>query len=371
MRFLFVATVQSHICQFHLPTIKMLKEQGHEVHIAAHDNLNVKPGLKLENADAVFSVSFSRNPLSFKNIRAYKELKAIIKKNKYDVVHCNTPMGGVLARLAVDLRITKVIYMAHGFHFYKGAPLKNWLIYFPIEWLMAFKTDTIACINKEDYEFAKKHLKIKRIKFVHGVGVNTEKFGHSDKTREEKRAEIEIPQDAFVVFSIGELNKNKNHETIIKAIAQIQDDNIHYCIAGNGDLKEYLEELSRQLGIEKRVHFLGYRRDINELLASSDIFAFPSYREGLPVSLVEAISAGLPVVCSKIRGNVDLVEDEKNGYLCLPSDVDMFAEKIKKLKYDEKQRAVLAKNYFQKICMYSEKNVLEELKKMYEELLEK
>lgn len=371
MKFLFVATVQSHICQFHLPTIKMLKDQGHEVHIAAGNNLDVKPGLKIEYADRVFNVPFNRSPFSAKNIKAYKELKEIIKKNKYDIVHCNTPMGGVLARLAVDLKTTKIVYMAHGFHFYKGAPLINWLVYLPIEWLMAFRTDTIVCINKEDYAFAKKHLKSKKVEFVHGVGVNTEKFSHSDKTKEEKRAEIKIPKDAFVVFSVGELNKNKNHETIIKAIAQIQDEDIHYCIAGNGDLKEHLTELAQQLGIGERVHFLGYRRDINELLACSDIFAFPSYREGLPVSLVEAISSGIPVVCSKIRGNIDLVADDENGYLCMPSDANMFAEKIKLLKDNEKKRGFLAENNMKRIFMYSEKNVIAELKSIYEELLEK
>ncbi len=178
-KFLFVATVQSHICQFHKAIIKSLREQGHKVDVVARDNLAEKNGLKLDFADEVFDLPFSRSPFTPSNVRAYRRLKEIIIAESYDVVHCNTPVGGVLARLcARKLRKqgVKVVYTAHGFHFYKGAPIKNWLIYYPIEKLCARWTDVLITINREDYKLAKKKLPAKKVCYVPGVGFNRKRF---------------------------------------------------------------------------------------------------------------------------------------------------------------------------------------------------
>ena len=171
---LLVATVQSHICQFHLPLIDLLHEKGYEGHVAAKNNLKEKRGLKLERADKVFEVPFERSPFKKQNITAYKMLKKIINENHYNIIHCNTPMGGVLSRLAGKKERkqgTKIIYTAHGFHFFKGAPLKNWMIYYPIEKYLSKYTDCIITMNQEDYKIASKKFKKTNVEYTHGVGV--------------------------------------------------------------------------------------------------------------------------------------------------------------------------------------------------------
>ena len=244
----------------------------------------------------------------------------------------------MLVRLAsrkVRKNGTKVIYTAHGFHFYKGAPLKNWVLYYPIERLLARYTDVLTTINIEDYERAKKSFKAKKIKYIPGVGIDTNRFQQIDVNKLVKRQEIGVPEDSFVVLSVGELNKNKNHETVIKAIARLNNPNVYYVICGQGVLEDYLKKLIKELGLERQIKLLGFRKDIGEICKVADLFVFPSFREGLSVALMEAMASGLPIVCSEIRGNVDLVKDQKGGYLVKPEDVNGFRMNIDKLVKDE------------------------------------
>jgi len=333
-RVLLTATVQSHIVQFHRPLVDMLHAKGCEVHVAAKDNLAEKNGLLLDFADRVYNVPFSRSPMSLDNIRAYRELKEIICSNEYDVIHCNTPVGGVLTRMIAHKereRGTKVIYTAHGFHFYTGAPLKNWLLYYPVEWLCAHWTDVLITINKEDYERAKKHMHAKRVEYVPGVGIDTKRFMNATVDRAAKRREIGVPEDATLLMSVGELNENKNHSVVIQALAKLNDKSVHYAIAGNGPLKASLEVLAESLGVGEQLHLLGYRRDVPELLKASDVFAFPSQREGLPVSVMEAMAAGLPIIASDNRGTRDILMDNVNALICRCDDVDGFVAAINRL----------------------------------------
>ena len=176
---LLVATVQSHIAQFHKPLIDMLHEMGYEVHIAAKNNLLQKNGLKIENADKIFDISFERQPFKIKNIKAYFELKNIIKENDYNILHCNTPMGGVIARMIgkkYRKKGLKIIYTAHGFHFFEGAPKINWMLYYPIEKYLSKFTDCLITMNKEDYDIAKNKFYAKKVVYTHGIGLNTKKF---------------------------------------------------------------------------------------------------------------------------------------------------------------------------------------------------
>ena len=328
---LLVATVQSHIGQFHKPLIDLLHQNGIEVHVAARNNLIEKNGLDIDCVDRVFDVPFSRSPLRYDNIRAYRQLKKIIKNGNYDVIHCNTPVGGVAARLAAKnerKKGVKVLYTAHGFHFYKGASLLNWLIYYPIEKICSYFTDTLITINHEDYDLAKRKMRAKQVEYIPGVGVNVEKFKNTIVDREVKRRELGIPKEAILLVSVGELNKNKNHQVIIKAVAQLNDANVHYMIAGNGPLQKDLLELSADLGISEQVHFVGYRRDIAELYKVSDVFCFPSIREGLGLAAIEAMAAGLPVVAADNRGTREMVREKTNGYICRNNDAEGFAMKI-------------------------------------------
>lgn len=344
--------------------MKMLREHGYEVHVAARDNLAEKNGLKMEYADRVFDVPFERSPLDCKNIAAYKELKAILRENTYDIVHTNTPVASVLTRMAARKYRrsgAKVFYTAHGFHFYDGAPLKNWLLYYPIEFLASCWTDVLITMNQEDYRRAAK-LRAKEVRFVHGVGVDLKQFDlrWDDTQREQKRQALGVAADEIMLLSVGELNKNKNHEVIIRAISEMDHSKIKYFICGNGPLETYLKDLIKELNLNDCVELLGYRRDIAELNQVADLFVFPSLREGLPVALIETMAAGNAVVSSDIRGARDLIEQNKGGMLCEPKNKDAFQIAIRALIENSVQRNDFGK-YNQTVAkVYSLQNIVSE-----------
>lgn len=309
----------------------------------------------------------SRSPFAFHhNYKAYKQLLKIIQEYKLDYIHCNTPVGGLLGRLAgKKCNVKKVIYQAHGFHFYKGAPLLNWLLYYPVEKWLARYTDALITINREDYALAQRKMKLKKggkVYYVPGVGVDCEKFRKVTIDKGSKRRALGIPEDAVLLLSVGELNGNKNHETVIRAIANMD---VYYIIAGRGDSQQYLENLVDALNLRDRVKLLGFRSDVKDLYDIADIFAFPSFREGLPLSLMEAMASGLPVVASRIRGNVDLVEDGVNGFLCDPRDAEDFAKKIRKLLDDPGLAEGFRNESLKKIQHYDRRVVVAQLQEIY------
>ena len=319
----------------------------------------------------LFHADIARSPFAFrKNYLAYKQIVKIIRENNIDYIHCNTPVGGILGRLTgKKCKVKKVIYQVHGFHFYKGAPKKNWLLYYPVEKWLARYTDALITINKEDFEFAKSKLKLRgdsgRIYYVPGVGIDTAQFKTDKSHRESKRAELGIPNDAFLLISAGELNANKNNGVIISAMERLRRPDIHYVLCGVGELKGQLEAQAEAAGLSKNVHFLGYRNDISELYAAADCFVMPSFREGLSRSIMEAMSSGLPCVVSKIRGNVDLVKEGKGGYLCNPADVEAYAEAIKNLVDNPTVKEAMSSFNLEKVKELDSSIVTEEMKKIY------
>ena len=306
---------------------------------AGYEGQNYPERIKsaLPAASSFFTVHTARSPLSPKNFNGYRELKKIISSGKYDLVWTNEPVMGVLTRLAsAKCRRggMKVMYISHGFHFYNGAPLKNWLIYYPIEKLFAHFTDTVVTINSDDFKIAEKKLCCKDVRYIHGVGFDTERFENVSIDRAAKLSELGIPNGAFTVLSVGELNENKNHSVVIDAIAELKRNDIYYVICGEGPLRSTLTEKIRALGLDGRVSLIGFREDIAEICHAADIYCAPSVREGLPVSVLEAMSCGLPVVCSAIRGNRDLIENGNGGFMCDPFDPSEFAASIEKLYFD-------------------------------------
>lgn len=362
---LFTATVILHIKSFHLPYIKWLKEHGYEVHVAAKNDFINEPCI-IQNCDKYYDIKFARFPFSKVNINAYKELKKLIQENNYDIIHCHTPVAGVLTRLAARKnKNTTVIYTAHGFHFFKGAPLLNWLIYYPVERFCARFTDKLITINKEDYERAKRFSLRKngKVFYVSGVGINLEKIQNLKVNVKQKKKELIIPEDIPVLLSVGELIKRKNHKTVLKALSQIKDKNFIYLICGRGVLKEYLHNLTKQLGLESKVKFLGFRKDIAEICKTADLFIFPSYQEGLPVALMEAMATGLPVIASNVRGNRDLIAKEN---LFKPDDIAVLTNLIEK-RLEVIQNKELKKVAYANLEQYSLKNVLKQMADIYEE----
>ncbi len=320
-RVLLVATVQSHIAQFHNPLIEMLNSKNVQIDVAARNNLTEKNGLKIENVNEIYDIPFSRSPISKINIKAYKKLEKLILENNYDIIHCNTPVGGLITRLVKKNNRNikaKIIYTAHGFHFYKGCPLKNWLIYYPIERYFSKYTDALITINDEDYLIAKNKMYAKITKKINGVGIDIKNFKIDDIEGQNKiYQELKIREQETNFVSIGELNKNKNQIMQIKAMNEIvkKYPNTHLFMLGNGPLKEeYLEKI-KQMNLEKNIKLLGYRRDIKNILAVVDSLISTSKREGLAVNILEGLASGKIVIASDNRGNRPAIKNGKTGFL--------------------------------------------------------
>jgi len=332
---LFVATlVKNHMAEFHLPYLKLFKEMGWETAVAAKNDYDDPADCVIPNCDSFYDIPFERSPLKKQNLAAYRAVERIIREGDFDLIHCHTPVGAMVARLAARSarrKGTKVIYTAHGLHFYKGAPLVNWLIYFPVEWLLAPLTDVLITINLEDRERAKKLLRAKRIVYIPGVGIDTARFRGREAQGAALRQQLGIPEGETVLLSVGDLNKNKNHRAVITALAKLERKDIRYVVCGRGPLKEALQSYAASLGLQDRVRFMGYRDDIPDFYAMADVFVFPSFREGLSVSVMEAMASGKPVVCSKIRGNTDMVEDGENGFLIDPASPESIAGALEKV----------------------------------------
>ena len=324
---LFVATVlRGHILVFHLPYMKWFQEQGYEVHVCArNDTGEAEPGIPY--CDRYLELPFERSPLHPGNFEVYQQLKKWMEEQNYALVHCHTPVGGMMGRLCARSSRkhgTKVLYTAHGFHFFSGAPLKNWLLFYPAERWLARYTDLLITINEEDYERAKR-FSAKQVAWVHGVGIDLKRF-EASVNKAEIRASLGVPETAFLVACVGEHSVRKNHETAIKAAAQLTNAWLLFC--GVGEKEESLRMLAKELNLSERTLFLGFQKDIPALLQASDAFVFPSFQEGLPVALMEAMGAGLPCVVSDVRGNRDLVRPGEGGSLYPPSDVQGFAEAL-------------------------------------------
>lgn len=376
---LIVSSVASMIEQFNMPNIKLLIEMGFEVHVGCNFELGNTISdekinqLKSELSDLgveFYQIDFSRNVFQMlKNFKAYQQLKKIVVRNNFNFIHCHSPIGGVCSRIVGAQLNVKVIYTAHGFHFYKGASIFNWLVYYPIEKILSKYTDVIITINNEDFEFSKKKFGLNKTEFLYGVGVDINKFNKKSNHEKSLRNDLGFNDEDFLILSVGELNKNKNHEIIVKAFSHFKNMNIHYIICGKGKLEIYLSNLSIQYGISNQVHFLGYRDDVSEIYKICDMFAFPSFREGLSVSLMEAIATGMPVVCSNIRGNTDLVEDRYNGFTIKNNNSSLYTDKFKELIKDEKLRQLMSVNGLFKIQNYNIDNVMNKTREIYSRYL--
>lgn len=335
---LIVATVSGFVPQFELDNVDILQKMDYEVHYASNFNVSVYEYDRdtFEKKNIIkHQIDFVRSPYAItENIKVYRQLKKLIKTVDFDLIHCHTPMGGCIARLAAGRHFKgKIIYTAHGFHFYKGASLKNWLLYYPVEKYLSRNTDCLITINKEDNNRAKK-FHSRKIMYVPGVGIDISKINSTEVDRENKLRELNIPANYNIILSVGELIKRKNYEIALKAFAAAGLKNTVYIICGNGAYYKKLKEKAYKLNVDKKVFFLGYRKDIYEIMKCADVFFFPSRQEGLSLALMEAMAAGLPVVCSNIRGNVDLIKDAKGGFLYRPMDVEGFSKALLRIISD-------------------------------------
>ncbi|MBJ8070110.1 MULTISPECIES: glycosyltransferase family 4 protein [Bacillus] len=364
---LFCATVDYHFKAFHLPYLKWFADQGWEVHVAANGNIH------LPYVTQKYNIPIQRSPLSIQNLHAYKKLKSIIHQNKYNIIHCHTPMGGVIARLAARKarqQGTKVVYTAHGFHFCKGSPYMNWLLYYPIERILASHTDCLITINQEDYDLAVKHrFPVKDIKLVHGVGIDVQRFTSvTEIEKRELKLQCGYKSQDFLMFYAAEFNKNKNQSFLIRVLAQLKNEMPHakLLLAGEGPLIEECKKIATQLGVTNMVHFLGYRNDIASLLQMCNLAVASSYREGLPVNIMEAMACGLPVVATDNRGHRELIINNKNGWIVDRDDIKAMADRIKGISINPKVLAQMGQYGCTSIKnQYSVNEVLKEKQEIY------
>lgn len=350
------------------PCIEAAIFMGYKVYMGFNrtyaDELKCDYNVKFYNACIYRSLFDLKN-----NFKAYRNLMQILINEKINVIHCNSPIGGILGRLCgKNTHVSKIIYTAHGFHFCKGAPLINQTLFKWAEMHLAHYTDAIITINKEDFEAAKK-FKLRNNGNIYylpgGVGVDTAVFNEAKTVRKEILQLINADNNSILIISVGDLNKNKNNEVVIKALSKLKNNKIHYLICGLGDKKNYLINLVKKYNLEKNIHFLGYRMDVPQLLKSCDIFTMMSYREGLSRSLMEAMAAGLPCIASKIRGNVDLIDDKKGGYLVDPNDFNMLANRINELVVDVSMRIDMQNYNLESVKNYDVKNIKLMMKNIY------
>jgi glycosyltransferase involved in cell wall biosynthesis len=364
-KIMMLATTDNMLWQFLLPHIKYLQEKGCMVECVCHktgfwfDELKNNFGLKMHD------IEFERSPLNIKNYKALKKLYKLQEKEKYDIVYCQQPVGGMMGRLVSKKFKIPCIYTAHGFHFFKGnSKIKNF-IFRNVEKYLAKYTDALITINDEDFN-ACREWKAKRKYKISGIGFDFNKYEKALSNREIKK-ELNI-SDEFVILTVAEFIKRKNYDTMLKTIAKLKDENIKFLVCGTGRDKLIIEEQIKNLNIEDKVQLLGYRKDINNLMTISNAFFLPSHQEGLTLSIIEALNFGLPVVTSDVRGNKDLVDDGVGGFVCDQNDYNAFAEKFKLLIKDANLCKSMSVVNLKNAKKYDIDNVKKELEKIYMEM---
>lgn len=365
-KIMMLCTTDNMIWQFLIPHIKHLQDMGNTVECVCaktgfwFDELKDKYGFIMHEFD------FARSPLSFKNVKVYKKLKKFQEDHKFDVIYCQQPVGGLMGRLIAKKFKAPCIYTAHGFHFFKGnSTIKN-IIFRTVEKKLAKYTTALITINQEDYD-ACKNWKAKHIYKINGIGFDKNKYTNELIERDKMRNQLGL-KDEFTILTVAEFIKRKNYDTMLKTIAQLKDQNIKFLVCGTGRDKDSIEQQIKDLEITNKVELLGYRKDINNIMNASDCFFLASHQEGLTLSIIEALNFGLPVITSNVRGNQDLVENGKGGFICEQDDHIAFADAINKIMIDDELKLLMSQENKRISVDYAIETVVAQLKKIYEEI---
>lgn len=370
MKILYVTTISNTVNGFLIPHIKFLIKQGNQVDVACNIVREVSPEL-IQLGCRVYNIEFQRSPIKTANYHAYRKIKKLVLEQRYDLVHVHTPVASFLTRLACrKIGSVKVLYTAHGFHFFKGAPLKNWIIYYTMEKLAARWTDGIITINEEDYLAASKmkYRKNESVYYIRGVGINLNRFlPKTEEIKSEFRRQYRYKKEDFILVYTAELNYNKHQDLLIKVVSLLKNKipNLKLLLIGDGNLSDKYEKLVKKLDLENNIQFWGYSQEVWNLLKIADISVSSSRREGLPVNVMEAMATGLPLVVTDCRGNRDLVYNHENGYVVGVNDVENFASAVEKLYKSEELRRKFGEKSIQIIKMYSLEEVVKEIKEIY------
>ena len=368
-KILVVTTTDNMMWQFLIPHIKHMQELGNTV-----EGVCAKTGfwfdeLKEKYGFTMHEIDFARNPLKPKNIKAYKKLRALQEENKYDLIYCQQPVGGLMGRLLGKKYKLPVIYTAHGFHFYKGCSIVNKLVYKTVEKWLSKYTDALITINSEDYENALK-MKAKKVYKINGIGIDLNKLQTSKFDKSEFRKELGLINNDKVVLTVSEINENKNYITMLKTMKELikKDKSYKFVSCGIGVWEEKIKEYAKELGIENNCIFLGYRKDIGKIMQVCDLFFHASYREGLTLSVMEAMNFGLPCVVSNVRGNRDLIVNNEGGFISEPEDYLSFARQIETIFNNSELYNKFGKFNQEKSKEYTIDYVKQQLEEIYKEI---
>lgn len=368
---LFTATIAKHLLRFHLPFLKWFKEQGYTTFVACAGEEEIP------FCDHKIFIPFERSPYSPKNIKAYRILRNFLNNQRFDLIHCHTPVASVVTRLAARNSInktTRVLYTAHGFHFFKNGPFLNWITYYPVEVLMSYITDTIITINQEDYRRSSRWpFNVKAKKFmINGMGVNNERF--TPITEEYKialRSKHGLNENSFILIYVGEFIERKNHRFVLQSLTEMKKEipNLFVLFAGRGKLLEEMKKLASDLAVSDIVFFLGFREDVNEFMQLADVGISASKQEGLGLNLAEEMFCGLPIVATDDRGHRELVDHNENGFIFEQGSVKDFIECVVRLYSYKINRIRMAHNSLQKAKKFSLTNSLSSMTKIYHNIL--
>lgn len=370
---LFVANVYKHLYTFHLPYIQMLKDNGCQVDVIA-----TKDDREVENADNCYYWDLTRSPFSFKNIKAKKQLKELIEKEQYDLIHCHTATAAAVARMAAykarGTYGTKVLYTAHGFHFYKGSPKLFWMMYFPIEKYLSRYTDGIILINTEDHKLvSERGFRNKKTYFINGIGINSKRFAEVNIEKDMLlRLEFGYSSDQFLMIYVAEYIHRKNHKFLVDASLELAKriDDFKFLFVGRGILEQETKDYAKEIGADKYIDFLGVRWDLDKLFPICDIGVSSSLQEGLPMAVAEEMLCSLPVIASEDRGHKDLIIPEKTGYIFKQGDIDEFVGYVVEMYNSSEKRVEMGKNALENVQKFKIEQSLQSMAEIYSEVLE-
>ena len=372
-RLLYIATSDIHLATFHKPYLKWLVDNGVQVDIVVENRGNIK----FEGITNTFYLDFPRSITNKKLISSYKSLKKIIDNGNYNIIHCHTPIPSMLTRLAAkDARAkgAKVLYTAHGFHFYKGAPISRWLVYYTAEYVLSKFTDAIITINKEDFNYVNNKMLHKDSFHIKGIGVDSSRFKPlNQEEKKAKRIELGISPDKFVLLYVAEFIPRKNHEFVIRTLQPLQKTipNLEVLFAGKGELLDEMKLLAKELNVENSIQFLGFRNDVHLLSAIADIGISSSKHEGLGLGLTEEMFCKVPIIASYDRGHKEMVIQGVNGYMFQQGDSEEFIEYVNNLYQNEELRSKMGEKAFEKAQEFEIKNSLLAMKNIYNKYIKK
>ncbi|WP_207536132.1 glycosyltransferase family 4 protein [Desertivirga arenae] len=372
-RILIVATSDIHLQVFHLPYFKLLESQGCVIDVA----VEVRGDGIVPHTHNTFNLPFKRTLFTTQLFSAYKQLKNIIDKGKYDIIHCHTPIPSAITRLAARgarKKGTIVMYTSHGFHFYKGGPLLSWLLFYSVEKYLSRYTDVLITINKEDYDVAEQDFRAGKTRYMRGIGIDTSRFDHTELGDKAplKRSAGYSP-DSFILLYAANFIKRKNHIFVLKALLELRNfiPTVKVLFAGSGVLLQDMKDFVAKHGLSDHVEFLGFRKDIDQLLAITDLSISASKHEGLGLALAEAMFCRIPVVATEDRGHKEMIEHNVNGFLFEQENIQQFINYVSKLYIDRNLARTFGDRSAEKMKLFSIENSLAFMDQVYGEYLDK